>query len=103
MGRIKPELGGRGRSLVENFHDVYSMWIQKQWSIAYHYNIVGTIDLVLSPSSVDSFLFCPLTLSPHSSGHPVTEDMCVRHFLIKSDMEGVKLHGWNERPFGEEK
>ena len=29
----------------------------------------------------------------------VTEDMCVTHFLIQPDPEGVKLQGWNERAF----
>lgn len=31
----------------------------------------------------------------------VTEDMCVTHFLIQPDPEGVKLQGWNERAFSE--
>ena len=59
--------------------------------------------LILPCSSLAFLLFCPPTPSPPSPDHPVTEDMCVRHFLINSDMEGVKLHGWNENPFGEEK
>ena len=42
-----------------------------------------------------------LTPSP-SPDHPVTEDMCVIHFLIQPDPEGVKLQGWNERSFSEE-
>lgn len=29
----------------------------------------------------------------------VTEDMCVTHFLIQPDPEGVKLQGWNEPAF----
>ncbi len=29
----------------------------------------------------------------------VTEDMCVTHFLIQPDPDGVKLQGWNERAF----
>ena len=32
----------------------------------------------------------------------MTEDMCVTHFLIQPDPEGVKLQGWNERAFSEE-
>ena len=32
-------------------------------------------------------------------GAKVTEDMCVTHFLIQPDPEGVKLQGWNERAF----
>ena len=31
----------------------------------------------------------------------VTEDMLITHFLIQPDPEGVKLQGWNERPFSE--
>ena len=31
----------------------------------------------------------------------MTEDMCVTHFLIQSDPEGVQLHGWSERAFSE--
>ena len=31
----------------------------------------------------------------------VTEDMCVTHFLIQPDPEGVKLQGWSERAFSE--
>ena len=31
----------------------------------------------------------------------MTEDMCVTHFLIQPDPEGVKLQGWNERAFSE--
>ena len=29
----------------------------------------------------------------------VTDDMCVTHFLIQPDPEGVKLQGWNEPAF----
>ena len=34
----------------------------------------------------------------------VTSDMCVKHFLLQPDHEypmGIKLQGWNEKPFGE--
>ena len=31
----------------------------------------------------------------------MTEDMCVTHFLIQPDPEGVKLQGWSERAFSE--
>ena len=58
---------------------------------------------ILPCSSLAFLLFCPSTPSPPSPDHPVTEDMCVRHFLIESDMERVKLYGWNEKSFGEEK
>ena len=34
-----------------------------------------------------------------AEGTKVTEDMCVTHFLIQPDPEGVKLQGWNERAF----
>ena len=33
----------------------------------------------------------------------VTSDMCVKHFLLQPDHEypmGIKLQGWNEKPFG---
>ena len=34
-----------------------------------------------------------------SSAIEVTEDMCVNHFLIQPDPEGVKLQGWSETAF----
>jgi tensin len=31
----------------------------------------------------------------------VTNDMCVKHFLIQPDAQGVRLQGWSEPPFSD--
>ena len=64
-------------------------------------NIVSWEELALGLTPPLHIVF----LSSHSltpPDHPVTEDMCVTHFLIQPHPEGVMLQGWNERTFSEE-
>ena len=57
--------------------------------------VVLTLKLLIDSEFIDTAIFFL-----HAAA-PVTEDMLVTHFLIQPDPEGVRLQGWNERPFSE--